>query len=321
MNKLNTLKIDYNLIVKYQKDYLLLNKILPYYEDEICIKVLVSKKSNLTSIEKKITKLIKYTEVEEKDLLFYLAHMDIKIELFNLVEKSLSLNFNDDSYMDDFLSKVLFFAVSSRASDIHIERYKDLTQFRFRIDGRLKIFFSFKIDFFMPLSSYIKLISNLDITQNRMLLNSRFSKKINDCTYDFRVSTMPTISNESIVIRILDKKVINKSIFELGLSNDLVLKLKDSINLKQGLVLITGPTGSGKTTTLYSIIKELKCEEKKIITIEDPIEYRVDDINQVPINDKIGLDYELVLKNILRQDPIKVLVSFKSFTNWTFSIS
>jgi general secretion pathway protein E len=114
---------------------------------------------------------------------------------------------------------------------------------------------------------------------------------------------MPTLEAESIVLRILDNKNINKNLQTLGLSSNLLDILIQSLKLTQGLILISGPTGSGKTTTLYSILQELNCEEKKIITVEDPIEYKIDSICQIPINNKIGLSFEMVLKNILRQDP------------------
>ncbi|MDZ7819406.1 MAG: GspE/PulE family protein [Aliarcobacter sp.] len=203
---------------------------------------------------------------------------------------------------------LLLFSIELRSSDIHIEMYLDLVLFKFRIDGRLKIFFSFNSEFFKFISSYIKLISNLDMTQIRIPLDGRFSLEINEKNYDFRVSTMPTIDAESIVLRVLDNKNIDKNLQTLGLSPNLLEILNQSLLLTQGLILISGPTGSGKTTTLYSILKELNCEEKKIITVEDPVEYKIDSICQVAINNKIGLSFELVLKNILRQDPDVIFI-------------
>lgn len=308
MKRLSSLLIDYSLLKIYEYDYFYNNLILPIGEDDICLKLAICKESNLNNIKEKITRVCKYIEFTKEEILFFLSNHLLKIQLYENANKSLlSENFHE-SFLDDFFSKLLLFSIDSRASDIHIEVYKNLIQFRFRIDGRLKIFFSLKKEFFKPFSSYIKLMSNLDITQNRMPLNSRFSKEINNKTYDFRLSTMPTISAESIVVRILDKNIVDKSIFQLGLSSKHIIKLKESINLKQGLILIAGPTGSGKTTTLYSILKELESEEKKIITIEDPVEYKIDEINQIPINEKLGLNYELALKNILRQDPDIILI-------------
>jgi general secretion pathway protein E len=219
-----------------------------------------------------------------------------------LAVKSISQN-SFEKYIDKFLNELLLFSIKLRSSDIHIEQFKEVVLFKFRIDGRLKTFFTFKSEFFKLISSYVKLISNLDMTQIRLPLDGRFSLNIDNKKYDFRVSTMPTIEAESIVLRILDNKNINKNLQTLGLSSNLLEILLQALKLTQGLILISGPTGSGKTTTLYSILQELNSEEKKIITVEDPIEYKIDSICQIPINNKIGLSFEVVLKNILRQDP------------------
>ncbi len=300
--------IDYSLFEKYDKEYFLNNKIVPIYEDNICLKVAICKKSNLNTIKDDFNKLISFEQIDELDLLFILSNIDKKISLFSLASKSIFQN-SFEKYINNFLDELLCLAIKLRSSDIHIEIYLDLVLFKFRVDGRLKTFFNFKKEFFNFLSSYIKLISNLDMTQIRMPLDGRFSLNINEKKYDFRVSTMPTINGESIVLRILDNKNIDKSLSTLGLSQNLLDILSQALKLTQGLILISGPTGSGKTTTLYSILKELDSEEKKIITVEDPVEYKIDSICQVAINNKIGLNFELVLKNILRQDPVKVLVS------------
>ena len=294
--------IDYSLFEKYGKEYFINNKIIPIYEDNIYLKIAVCSNSNLLTVKDDFDKLISYQEINELELLFILSNLDKKIALFNLASKSIFQN-SFEKYISDFLEEVLLFSVELRASDIHIERYMDLILFKFRVDGRLKTFFAFEYDFFKYISSYIKLISNLDITQVRIPLDGRFSLEINEKNFDFRVSTMPTIDSESIVLRVLDNKNINKNLRTLGVSSNLLEILNESLKLTQGLILISGPTGSGKTTTLYSILKELDSEEKKIITVEDPIEYKIDSICQVAINNKIGLSFELVLKNILRQDP------------------
>lgn len=294
--------IDYSLFEKYDKEYFINNRILPLYENEISIKFCVSKSSIIRNIKDDFSKLISFIEIDELELLFILAHLDEKISLYLLSSKSISQN-SFEKYIDKFLDELLFFAIKLRASDIHIEQFKDVVLFKFRVDGRLKTFFTFKGEFFKLISSYIKLISNLDMTQIRLPQDGRFTLNIKDKKYDFRVSSMPTLEAESIVLRILDNKNINKNLQTLGLSSNLLDILIQSLKLTQGLILISGPTGSGKTTTLYSILQELNCEEKKIITVEDPIEYKIDSICQIPINNKIGLSFEVVLKNILRQDP------------------
>ena len=301
MSILKTL-IDYSLFEKYNKEYFVNNKIVPIYENDISIKFAVCKNSNLNTIKDDFSKLISFVEIEELELSFILNYIDKKILLYSLALKAILEN-SFEKNIDKFLNELLLFSIKLRASDIHIEQFKDLILFKFRIDGRLKTFFAFKSEFFKFISSFIKLNSNLDMTQVRLPLDGRFSLNIENKKYDFRVSTMPTLEAESIVLRILDNKNINKNLQTLGLSKDLLEILTQTLKLTQGLILISGPTGSGKTTTLYSILQELNCEEKKIITVEDPIEYKIDSICQIPINSKIGLSFELVLKNILRQDP------------------
>ncbi|PUE65499.1 GspE/PulE family protein [Arcobacter caeni] len=294
--------IDYSLFEKYDKEYFVKNRILPLFENEISIKIAICKSSKLETIKNDFNKMISFLEIEELELLFMLSHIEEKCLLYSWALKAISQN-SLEKYIDKFLQELLSFSINSRASDIHIEQYKDVVLFKFRIDGRLKTFFTFNSEFFKLISSYIKLISTLDMTQIRLPQDGRFALNIEDKKYDFRVSTMPTLEAESIVLRILDNKNINKNLQTLGISSNLFEILIQALKLTQGLILISGPTGSGKTTTLYSILQELNCEEKKIITVEDPIEYKIDSICQIPINNKIGLSFELVLKNILRQDP------------------
>lgn len=302
MENILKILIDFSLFEKYDKEYFISNKIVPIYEDSISLKVAVCKNSDLSNIKEKFSKLISFVEADELDILFLLSNLDKKIDLYKIASKSIFQKI-DEKYIEEFLNELTLFSIYLRASDIHIEMYKNLVLFKFRVDGRLKIFFTFEKEFFKSISSYIKLISNLDMTQIRLPQDGRYSLNIEDKKYDFRVSTMPTLEAESIVLRILDNKNIDKNLLTLGLTKNLLDNLKQSLKLTQGLILISGPTGSGKTTTLYSILKELNCEDKKIITVEDPVEYKIESINQVPINPKIGLSFEVVLKNILRQDP------------------
>jgi len=303
MNNINNIDINYGLFCIYEKEYFLKNKIVPLQEDDISLEFLVCKESNLKTIKEDFTKVLKYTEIEINDLLFLLSFLDIKIDLHSNAKSIVLEKSNDNKSVEKFFHRLISFSIQTRASDIHIEQYEEQVLFRFRVDGKLKTFFSFSYELLKVLSSYIKLISNIDITQTRLPQDSRFSIFVNNETYDFRVSTMPTIKSESIVIRILDKKNINKSIEDLGLSSNIYSILKKSLNLTQGLILVTGPTGAGKTTTLYSILQELNSSEKKIVTVEDPVEYKIDSISQIAVNNKIGLSFEVILRNILRQDP------------------
>lgn len=300
--------IDFTMYSLYDKNYFLDNKILPLYEDEMCVNFAICSNSNVNDIKSKFNKLMKFKNIDELDLLFMQENIDLKIRLYNLSLSCINSKVSTNKDIEEFFYILISYAISSRSSDIHIEVSNENILFRFRVDGALKIFFSIKKDFFKLLSSYIKLLSNLDITQVRLPQDSRFSLNINSKQFDFRVSFMPTIDAESIVIRILDKKNINKSLDTLGLSENIYSTLKNTLKLTQGLILITGPTGSGKTTTLYSMIKELKSNSKKIITIEDPVEYKLDNIQQVAVNNKVGLSFEMILRNILRQDPDIILI-------------
>ena len=300
---MNNIHIDYNLFNIYDKEYFLENKVIPLKENEISLDFLVCKESKLATINQDFNKVLKFTQIEENEILFFLSYIDIKSDLYKLACNCIDKINSNDKFIETFLNYLINFSILTRASDIHIEQYGKLVLFRFRVDGKLKTFFSFNIELLKIISSHIKLISNLDITQTRLPQDSRFCINVNNDSYDFRVSTMPTIESESIVIRILDKKNINKSIQDLGLSTDVFEVLQKALKLTQGLILITGPTGAGKTTTLYSILQELNSSEKKIITVEDPIEYKIDSISQVGVNTKIGLSFEMILKNILRQDP------------------
>lgn len=303
MNNTSNINIDYQLFSLYDREYFIKNKIIPIEEDTISLSLVICKESNLNDVNNNFTKLLKFREINIDELLFHLSFLEIKIDLFKTVNSIISEEKNENKSIKEFLYKLLDFSIKTRASDIHIEQYKNQLLFRFRVDGKLKTFFSCSYELLKIISSYIKLISNIDITQTRIPQDSRFSILINDYTYDFRVSVMPTIESESIVIRILDKKNINKSIEDLGLSSNIYAILKKALSLTQGLILVTGPTGAGKTTTLYSVLKELNSNEKKIITVEDPVEYKIDSISQIAVNNKIGLSFEIVLKNILRQDP------------------
>ncbi len=184
--------IDYSLFEKYGKDYFINNKILPVFENDISIKIAVCKSSNLQTIKDDFSKLISFIQIEELDLLFMLSHIDKKVLLYSLALKAIFQN-SFEKYIDKFLQELISFSIDLRTSDIHIEQYKESVLFKFRIDGRLKTFFAFRKEFFKLISSYIKLISNLDITQIRIPQDGRFSLNVENKKYDFRVSTMPTL--------------------------------------------------------------------------------------------------------------------------------
>ncbi len=209
---------------------------------------------------------------------------------------------------------ILYNAMESRSSDIHIETRERDVQVKFRIDGALYAKVDpIDISFHQMLISRIKVMSELDIAERRVPQDGRFRVRYKGRTVDFRVSIMPTVFGEDAVIRILDKEQINESFKNLdldvvGFDPEDVSRFRLYIKEPYGMVLVTGPTGSGKTTTLYAALNEIRNEEDKIITIEDPVEYQLHGIVQIPVNEKKGLTFARGLRSILRHDPDKIMV-------------
>ena len=199
-------------------------------------------------------------------------------------------------------------AIDERASDIHIEPFKDKISLRYRIDGKLYEIPPPARHLHLPIISRIKILSKLDIAEKRLPQDGAFLVKVEDRFIDLRVSTIPTIYGEKGVLRILDRGMIKLDIGQLGFDSKQLELIRHAINLPYGLVFLTGPTGSGKTTTLYGILNELKSPKKNILTIEDPVEYRLEGINQVQVKPEIGLTFAAALRSFLRQDPDIMLV-------------
>jgi len=206
------------------------------------------------------------------------------------------------------LQSVFDDAAQVRASDIHIEPQDGRLQIRFRIDGVLHLQTEADIKIATPLALRLKLMADLDISEKRLPQDGRFAVKVKNQRIDVRISTMPTQYGESVVMRLLNQVGTTLRLDAIGMPPTLVERFRAIVQRPNGLVLVTGPTGSGKTTTLYSALAELNSVEKKLITVEDPVEYRLPGINQVQVNDKIDLSFARVLRSALRQDPDIVLV-------------
>ena len=199
-------------------------------------------------------------------------------------------------------------AVQARASDIHIEPHEQALHIRFRIDGLLQPQTETDAKISSAVAQRLKLMSGLDISERRMPQDGRFNVKVRDQQIDVRISTMPTQYGETVVMRLLHRAGGLQQLSEIGLSPDLLQRFKSAIHRTTGMVLVTGPTGSGKTTTLYAALNELNAPHCKIITVEDPVEYRLDGLNQVQVNEKIELTFTRVLRSALRQDPDVILI-------------
>ncbi len=215
-----------------------------------------------------------------------------------------------DASVSKLVNQIILEAYKKRATDIHIEPYRNKVRFRYRIDGAL-------IDANLPrdvkhfvsaILSRIKIMSNLSIVEKRIPQDGSTTVKVQDQTLDLRISTMPTPQGESMVIRILPTKVMKFHLSELGLEPENVKKFRELISKPHGVIFVTGPTGSGKTTTLYACLNEVNSIERKIITIEDPVEYEMENVTQIQINPKVNLTFAAGLKSTLRHDPDIIMV-------------
>jgi type IV pilus assembly protein PilB len=208
----------------------------------------------------------------------------------------------------------IFTALERRASDIHIETYDDSVIVKYRIDGVLQMAMApIAKEHHTTILSRIKIMSELDIAERRVPQDGRFRVRYKGRLIDFRVSIMPTVHGENAVLRVLDKESMSEKFRKLtldvvGFADDDLKRFRRYIREPYGMVLVTGPTGSGKTTTLYAALNEIKSDEDKIITIEDPVEYQIRGITQIPVNEKKGLTFARGLRSILRHDPDKILV-------------
>ena len=206
------------------------------------------------------------------------------------------------------LNHVLFAAIRDRSSDIHLEPFEEEFRIRYRVDGTLFELRSPPRHLAEALISRVKVLANLDIAESRIPQDGRIDLLVGGRAVDIRVSTLPTMYGESCVMRILDRSVVSLDLDNLGLRPDETAVFKDLIDRPHGIVLVTGPTGSGKTTTLYSALNAINEDGIKIITTEDPVEYDLDGIVQVQVNEEIGVTYASCLRSILRQDPDRILV-------------
>ncbi len=267
-------------------------------------------------------KLLVYVEkIDEIYLELLKLYFDYEIELVEMdlltIERKIReredsiLNSNlfreSESIMESgsvrLFNEILNYAVSLKATDIHIESYEESNRIRFRINGRLKEVDNLNYEEFQSLSVRIKILSNLDITETRKPQDGRIILKLDRGDVDVRISSIPTIFGEKFVLRLLDKDNFTKDINSLGITGEQLSNIKKLYRQPYGMILITGPAGSGKTTSLYAILNELNDSSKNITTIEDPIEYTICGINQTQVNRKTDYTFHKAFESVLRQDP------------------
>jgi len=206
------------------------------------------------------------------------------------------------------LNEIIEEGIRLNVSDIHLEPREDFLRVRYRVDGLLQDGEVVHKSLQAQLTSRLKVLVNLDIAESRLPQDGRVNLKIEHRDFDFRISTIPTIHGEKAVLRILERRHALLHLKELGMSAEDHLNYRRLIAKRNGIILVTGPTGSGKTTTLYATLRELNCKENNIVTIEDPVEYQLPGVNQIQVNYKTGLTFPRVLRSVLRQDPDIILV-------------
>jgi len=214
----------------------------------------------------------------------------------------------DDNRVKRLLNLVLLQAIKDKASDIHFEPFEDEFKMRYRIDGVLYEMIPPPKHLAMPIVSRVKVMSNLDIAERRMPQDGRIELVVNNNPVDLRVAVLPTMFGESVVLRILDRGNVSLDLDRIGMRADDLETFRQLIHKPNGIVLVTGPTGSGKTTTLYAALSELNTPTEKILTVEDPVEYDIDGLVQVQVKAEVGLTFAAALRSFLRQDPDIILV-------------
>ncbi|MEQ1861286.1 MAG: ATPase, T2SS/T4P/T4SS family [Chthoniobacteraceae bacterium] len=215
---------------------------------------------------------------------------------------------SEDAPVVKIVNLILVQALKEKASDIHVEPFDKQLKLRYRVDGNLIEASSPPKALQLPIASRIKILAGLDIAERRLPQDGRFRIRVSGKEVDLRVSVLPTVYGEKIVIRLLDKGTLAASIDALGMDEHTLTTFKKAVDAPHGMILVTGPTGSGKTTTLYSVLAELNSPEYNIVTVEDPIEYQVAGVNQVAVKSDIGLSFAEALRSILRQDPDIVMI-------------
>ena len=318
-SSLDESSIDYNLARKIPSAQLKHLGALPLKEDEVNVYVAfrdlfdVEVQDQIANIFNR--KILKVVVCDTTKLDKVLSKMELNESVSSLIaqiRQEISSTSTDDggesSGILRLIETILKTAISNRASDIHIESSEKNCIVRCRIDGMLAEIFVFDKDIYPPLVSRLKMLSNLDIAEHRKPQDGRFSVQVLGRDYDFRISTLPIIHGESVVMRILDKTKAIIKLSELGMLEDNLAKFSRLTRTPYGMILVTGPTGSGKTTTLYAALNDIKSVETKMITVEDPVEYQMDMIQQVHVNEKAGLTFASSLRSILRQDPDIVMI-------------
>jgi len=317
---LDAIDMDYKLTSTVPLTQLKKYSALPISQDDMHVTIAFSDPLNIEAQEaiQRVfpRKLVRIATATKKQIQSYLFKVELKDSVKDLVKK-IRDELNSISSLEEqqeassillLIDVILKACIRGRASDVHIEPTEKNCVVRARVDGKLAEIFIFEKDIYPPLASRLKLLANLDIAEKRKPQDGRFSTAVAQREYDFRISTLPILYGESIVMRVLDKEKALVKLEDAGMDTQSYNKLLKGLREPFGIILVTGPTGSGKTTTLYGALNELRNVEDKVITVEDPVEYRMNLIQQVQVNPKVGLSFADALRSILRQDPDKIMI-------------
>ncbi len=317
---LDNIEMDMNLFSKVSYAQLIKYNIIPISENDLNVLIVFDDPLDMAaqdSIQRLFPKKpIRIAISKPSQIHQHLQRLEINESIKGLVS-DIRLDLRQEGKVDSndespavlkLIDVILKSAIYIGASDIHIEAMEISCGVRVRVDGILRQSFTFDKDIFNPLASRMKLLSNLDIAEKRKPQDGRFSATVSKKDFDFRVSTLPTIFGESIVLRILDKTKAMIRLEDAGMSKFCYDRFAEAIKVPYGIVLVTGPTGSGKTTTLYGALNAIKDIKDKIITVEDPVEYQMAGLQQVQVKASIGLSFSDALRSILRQDPDKIMI-------------
>ena len=271
-------------------------------KDPIILKV-----STKQQIEGALNKVYAYEQSVDK-IVKHLARKENERKPAPVLQSGLTDAKSNTPSIESLVNKFIERATLDRASDIHIDPAEETTRVRIRIDGILHELYQYPLELHASVVSRLKVLAQLDISEKRNPQDGRFQYHSKDHMIDIRVSTLPTVRGEKIVMRLLDKEKMQGNLSQIGMTREVEEEIKSLLQRPFGMVFITGPTGSGKTTTLYSMLNQINGVEKNIITVEDPVEYKFDVINQVQVNEKAGLNFAGLLRNILRQDPDVLMI-------------
>lgn len=318
---LNMININNDIIKLLTYDFINKYKVIPIKLINDLLYIGITDPFDIFTLEKVKIILkdykIKFVLCSKTKLLKLNWQVNSTVSRKTLVEESNVLKNNDEvieinnitsSYIVKLVDSIIQEAICLQASDIHLEPFQEEVIIRYRIDGSLIKKTSVLKDVYKNIVSRIKILSNLDISKTLIPQDGRITYLYNNNEYDLRVSCIPVINGERIVLRILDTNEFNYTIDNIGFNKQDLEYIKKVINLPFGIILLTGPTGSGKSTTLYVFLKELLKKDLNIITVEDPVEYNIEGINQIGVNNKTNMTFEVGLRSILRQDPNVIMI-------------